>query len=298
MIQKLVITLLILALPLIAESAKSSFEPAPAPPDGMALVYMYRIKVPPGMRTPKIVVDGDTVSKLPNNAYTWFYVKPGTHTIKTKWGAFSDIPDLEFVATIAANQTYYLKMSGSVRSWGSMGTKVHTGVKEVPQSEALADLQKAKKYAEASAEVAAPESEVAAEAALATAPEASPAPREGYAVIYIYRPDSPPIMRSPKILVDGKETLKLSNKSYSWFYVLVGNHSVKTHWGYFDKSMAKSVSLTVESGGTYYVRAGGTKSIQGTYDEYHTSLDPVDATLAVKEIKKLKKFIPADPGEK
>lgn len=294
MVKKLIVILLVLAIPLIAESAKSSFEAAPNPPDGMALVYMYRIKVPPGMRTPKVVVDGDAISKLPNNAYTWFYVKPGTHTIKTKWGLFADIPELELVATIDANQTYYLKMSGSVKSWGAGTTKVHTGIKEVSQSEALADLQKAKKYVVASAETATSDTEEAAEAAPVTAPEGGPAPREGYAVIYVYRPDSPPIFKSPKILVDGKETLKLSNKSYSWFYVPVGNHRVKTDWGYFGKSMVKSISISAESGATYYIRAGGTKSMQWSSDVYHTSLDPVDATLAVKEIKKLKKYIPVD----
>lgn len=294
MIKKLIAIVVVLAIPLIAEAGKSAFVAAPNPPEGMALVYMYRIKVPPGMRTPKVVVDGDAISKLPNNAYTWFYVKPGSHTIKTKWGFMSDIPDLEFVANVAANQTYYLKMSGSVTSWGSAGTKVRSGIKEVPQSEALADLEKAKHYVAAQAEPAASASEVVAETAPSAAPEGSPAARDGFAVVYIYRPDSPPILKSPKVFVDGKETLKLSNKSYSWFYVPAGNHSIKTDWGYFGKSMAKSVSLTAESGATYYVRAGGTKSMQGTYDDYHTSLDPVDATLAVKEIKKLKKYIPAE----
>lgn len=294
MIKKIVVIVLALAIPQIAESAKSSFEAAPNPPDGMALVYMYRIKVPPGMRTPKVVVDGDAISKLPNNAYTWFYLKPGTHTIKTKWGFMSDIPDLEFVANVAANQTYYLKMSGSMTSWGRAGTKVHTGIKEVPQGEALAELEKAKQYVAASAETATATSEAATETALNAAPESAPAPREGHAVIYIYRPGSPPILHSPKILVDGKQTLKLSNKSYSWFYVPAGNHSITTDWGYFGKSMAKSVSLSAESGAIYYIRAGGTKSTQGMTDIYHTSLDPVDATLAVKEIKKLKKYIAAE----
>ncbi|GEM_PF-4806701 len=295
MIKKLIAIVFVLAISLIADAAKSSFEAVSNPPDGMALVYMYRIKSSSGMNTPKILVDGDAISKLPNNGYTWFYLKPGTHTIKTKWGFFSEMPELEFVATIVAKQTYYLKMSASMTSWGWGGTKMYSGIKEVPESEALAELEKAKHYVPASTTPASSASEeAAAEAPLATAPEASPAPRDGNALVYIYRPDSPPILKSPKILVDGKETLKLSNKSYSWFYVPAGSHSIKTDWGYFGKSMAKSVSLTVESGATYYVRAGGTKSMQGTYDEYHTNLDPVDATLAVKEIKKLKNYIPAN----
>lgn len=75
----------------------------------MALIYMYRIKVPPGLHTPKVLVDGAVVTTLPNNSYTWFYLSPGTHTIKTKWGFLAEVPDIEFVANVLSHQIYLLE---------------------------------------------------------------------------------------------------------------------------------------------------------------------------------------------
>lgn len=303
MIRRLTLTLAIVFFlfsflsvgPTLARAAKSSFETAPRPPEGMSLIYMYRIKVPPGLRTPKIIVDGEAISTLPNNSHTWFYLSPGTHTIKTKWGFMSDVPDIEFVANISPNQIHYLKMEGSVRSWGMGTTKVYTGIKEVPEGEALADLSKSKQYVAAEKQTTSASPSSAPEVGSKTDFEKAPAPPEGYAVVYIYRPDSPPILRSPKIIVDGKETLKLSNKAYSWFYVRPGNHAVATEWGIFGGAQEKNISLTVENGKTYYLRAGGTKSSQGSYDSYHSTLDPVDENLAGKELKKITRYIPATP---
>lgn len=283
----------LLTLPAYARS-KSSFEVAPPPPEGMSLVYMYRIKVPPGLRTPKILVDGEEISKLPNNSHTWFYLSPGTHTIKTKWGFMSDVPDIEFVANISPDQIYYLKMEGSVRSWGMNSTKVYTGIKEVSEADALSDLTKSKQYVVAEKSKT-PSSLPASEEESSADAEKAPLPPEGYATICIYRPNSPPIIRSPKIIVDGKNVLKLSNKAYSWFYVRPGEHTIATDWGMFRGAQEKNISLTVESGRTYYLRASGTKSSQGSYDSYHSTLDSVDENLAGKELNKLTRYIPASP---
>lgn len=66
-----------------------------------------------------------------------------------------------------------------------------------------------------------------------------------------------------------------------------------TQWGSFGRALEKQVSFTAENGGTYYVRAGGTRSIQGTYDVFHTSLDLVDEHLAGKEMQKISRYVPA-----
>lgn len=259
----------------------------------MALVYMYRIKVPPGMYAPKVLVDGDVVTTLPNNAYTWFYLSPGTHTIKTKWIGFAGVPDIEFVANVVAQQTYYLKMEGSVRSWGVGVIKTFTAIKEVAESVALVDLERSKKYAPAGAQAASAEASSEPEGAATIPVEKAPAPPAGYATVYIYRPDSPPKIRSPKILVDGQEMLKLANKAFSWFYVPAGSRTVATRWGSFERALEKQLSFTVENGRTYYVRAGGTRSMQGTYDAFHTSLDLVDENLAGKEMQKISRYVPS-----
>jgi hypothetical protein len=269
---------------------KGPFESAPPPPEGSSLIYIYRIKVPPGMRTPKILVDSAEVTKLPNNSYSWFYVAPGSHSIKTKWGFMTDVPDLEMVADILPNQTYYLKMQGSVRSWGVGQTRTYTAIKEVSESEALGDLKKDIKYYPADMQTAKTE----APAKQTDAFSQATAPPDGYALVYVYRPGSPPILHRAKIMVGNKTVLKLPNKNYSWFYLREGSQTVYTiSSGIFSKNKIQ-VPLNVQAGATYYLRLSGTKSQWGSADVYNTRLDPVDADLATKELAKIKSYEPAE----
>lgn len=287
-----------LIAPFDALAKKGAFEAAPPPPEGSSLVYIYRIKVPPGLRTPKILVDGAEALKLPNNSYSWFYVTPGSHAIKTKWGFMAEVPDLEFVATILPNQTHYLKMEGSVRSWGLGQTKVYTGIKEVTESEAQQDLQKSISYSPADVQgvVAGTVSKPAddSKAVADVFSEAAPPP-VGFALVYIYRPDAPPAMRRATLLVDGKAALRLPNKAYSWFYLREGDHKVKTSWGTIYRGVKiVEIPLSVQAGSTYYLRLSGTKTIGISYDGHASRLDPVDAELAAKELARIKSYEPAD----
>lgn len=287
-----------LITPFDALAKKGAFESAPPPPEGSSLVYIYRIKVPPGMRTPKILVDSEEALKLPNNSYSWFYVTPGTHAIKTKWGFMSDVPDLEFVATILPNQTHYLKLQGSVQSWGLGRTRVYTGIKEVTETEAHQDLQKSLTYSPAEVQTvasgAAAKPSTASKNITEAFSEAAPPPA-GYALVYIYRPDAPPTFRRATILVGGKAALKLPNKAYSWFYLREGDHKIKTNWGAIYKGVKiVEIPLNAQSGATYYLRLSGTKTVGISYDGHASRLDPVDAELATKELAKIKSYEPAD----
>lgn len=87
--------------------------------------------------------------------------------------------------------------------------------------------------------------------------------------------------------------LKLSNKTFSWFYVQAGSHTVATQWGSFERALEKQLSFTVENGRTYYLSAGGTKSAQGSYDSFHTNFNLVDENLAGKEMQKISRYVPA-----
>ncbi len=288
--------LLLSAAPLTTEAKKNVFTPAPPPPAGQSLVYIYRIKVPPALRSPKILVDGTAKTKLPNNSYSWFYVKAGTHAIKTKWGFMSDVPDLEFVANVLPDQTHYLKLEGSERSWGLGRTKIYTGIKEMPESEALKDLEKVKSYAAAgdASTIADDETEAPAPAASAAEnrdfPRAEP-PSGDYALVYIYRPDAPPAFRRAGIVVDDREVVKLPNKAYSWFYLKEGSHTIKTSWGKIYRGVdLVEIPLTVQASGTYYLRLSGTKVPMVTYDRHTSRLDPVDAALADKEMRVLRDY--------
>lgn len=284
--------------PFDALAKKGAFEAAPPPPEGSSLVYIYRIKVPPGLRTPKILVDGTAALQLPNNSYSWFYVTAGTHAIKTKWGFMAEVPDLEFVATILPNQTHYLKLEGSERSWGIGRTKIYTGIKEVTESEAQQDLQKKLTYSPAETPDVATgtvaQKSTDSKNLTESFTEAAP-PLAGYSLVYIYRPDAPPALRRATILVGGKAALKLPNKAYSWFYLREGDHKVRTSWGTIYRGVKiVEIPLNVHAGATYYLRLSGTKTVGIAYDGHASRLDPVDAELAAKELAKIKSYEPAD----
>jgi len=273
-----------------AKTVRSKFQEAPPPPEGYALVYMYRLKTQPAMRKAKILVDGEKTTVLSNKSYTWFYLSPGSHTLRTKWGFMAaDIPELEGVIKAYPNSVHYIKMSGSIRDWGTGSFTTYSGIKEVSQAEAMKDLAKTKKYNPAfvetvgrisTAKLSQRQQERAASFKYALPPQ------EGYSLVYFYRPKSPPSLKAPKVLVDKKEIFKLKNKSYTWLYIRAGQHTISTEWGWLGRGMNKYIKMNLASGTTYYLRFSGT-----TGSKHNTSLNAVDGYLAKKEFSKLKRHI-------
>ena len=98
-------------------------------------------------------------------------------------------------------------------------------------------------------------------------------------------------MKTPKILINEREVLKLPNKSYSWFYAKKGWYIIKTFWGRFYSGMEKAkVRLDAVGGRTYYLRLRGTRVSQGKYNTFTSGLDIVTKGLALKEMRRLKKY--------
>ena len=281
-------------------TVRQGFESAPPPPKGYALVYLYRVKASFG-RTPKIVVDGDDVTKLPNNAYTWFYASPGSHSIRTKWGFMAEIPEIESVINVLPGETYFVKLHGKKMAWGLNATKVAIGIKSVSAAEAMKDLKKAKKYYPAMVETvgggagAAGLTKKSSDKVARSPFELAPPPPPGYGLVYVYRPDCPPTLRGARIVVGADEVAKLSNKAYTWFYLKEGPHNLSTNWGKIYKGVPKvDVTLNVVAGESYYFRLTGTKVPQYSYDAHTSSLDQVTGNLANKEMPRLKKYVPAE----
>lgn len=100
------------------DALAAAFEPAPPPPPGKALIYIYRIKVPPSLRKAKILIDGAPASKLSDKSYTWVYTDPGSHSIRSEWGMMAGAPSLEIVVHVRPDKTYFLKLVGSIRNAG------------------------------------------------------------------------------------------------------------------------------------------------------------------------------------
>ncbi|MBF0105054.1 MAG: DUF2846 domain-containing protein [Deltaproteobacteria bacterium] len=128
---------------------------------------------------------------------------------------------------------------------------------------------------------------IGAETAFAPAP----APQAGYVLVYVYRPDCPPTMKNAKILVNGTEVARLANKSYTWFYLKEGVHSIMTNWSrFFGTAPQVSLPVAVKSGDTRFLRLGGVSVQHSDYTTNTSDLVPVDAKLASKEMPRLKKY--------
>jgi len=77
-----------------------------------ALVYVYRVGVPPYWRSPKMLFNGKEVMVVKNESYTTFELKPGKYEIQTKWPL-----DLSFINQTGyfwfdAGERYFLKLDG------------------------------------------------------------------------------------------------------------------------------------------------------------------------------------------
>lgn len=76
-----VITVLVLLWLASCSATGPKFQPAPSPTAGSSLVYVYR---PDSWQnesiSPAIIIDGRERFVLKNNGYSFFYLKPGSHT--------------------------------------------------------------------------------------------------------------------------------------------------------------------------------------------------------------------------
>lgn len=273
---------------LAAKAVKGQFTEAPPPPDGYAVVYMYRLKTEPAMRKAQIHVDGERVALLSNKSYTWFYVSAGSHILRTKWGFMADIPELEGVLQAQPGGVHYVKMTGSVQMLHAGGSRTYSGIHEVSESEGRADLTKTKKYNPAIVQTIGQTTTATLsekqQAHAETLQYASP-PQAGYALVYFYRPKSPPALKSPKVLVDDREYFRMANQGYTWLYLPVGTHTIRTNWGGLANHLNQHLTITAANGATHYVRFSVTR------DNNSASLNQVDEHLAKKEFPTLRRYV-------
>jgi hypothetical protein len=59
-----------------------------------------------------VYVDGEKVTTLDQEAFTWVYVPEGKHTIGASWSAFKFEPQVKMDGYIAEQGTGYIKLHG------------------------------------------------------------------------------------------------------------------------------------------------------------------------------------------
>lgn len=124
------------------------------------------------------------------------------------------------------------------------------------------------------------------------------APSPGTALVYVFRPNSPPIALKPRILVNDVVTAKLTNKGYIGLELKPGRHTIRTDWSWNSGVPDGSTEVQVEAGQTYYVIVGSSMhwaGIVGTtsvfrFDGSIGQVDAKQAQLLMKDCGLVKKL--------
>ena len=128
-----------------AKNETVSFVAASPPPEGYALVYVYRLKALPMGGRANVMLDKRSIVKVSNHEYTWFYLNEGPHRMKIRWSALSNIPNLEFNFPAKSQQTYFLKITTGA-GFNLFGGNTQASVQGVDEASALQELAGIKSY--------------------------------------------------------------------------------------------------------------------------------------------------------
>ena len=83
--------------------------------------------------------------------------------------------------------------------------------------------------------------------------EAAP-PTSQQSLIYFYRPDSPPFLRSPDIYINETKVVDMENQGYSYLYTAPGRYTIRSSWSADIFIGDKSITLDAKGGQTYFVQ--------------------------------------------
>ncbi|HEV8367441.1 MAG TPA: DUF2846 domain-containing protein [Pyrinomonadaceae bacterium] len=109
--------------------------------------------------------------------------------------------------------------------------------------------------------------------------EAPTGTKDGWAVVFIYRPDKwLGYMQEPSVFVDDKELVRMDNGRYLAIKLPPGKHNVHM------TNKKRSFVVDMGSGETYYFRV----AIEQGFSKQHGKLTLEDAAIGRKEISKLK----------
>lgn len=102
----------------VVPEAAPRFSSAPAAPDGYATIYLYRLGAPPYTSDIKLSIAGKPVLNAPEQAYTWVFVRAGTHTVFAEWPGEFLAPkkwsDAFATHAFEPGKSYYFRVAGNV----------------------------------------------------------------------------------------------------------------------------------------------------------------------------------------
>ena len=125
-------------------------------------------------------------------------------------------------------------------------------------------------------------------------------PREGMAVLYVYREYAEPTAWSPTISIDGKEFVSLPQQGFSWVYVSPGKRTFLSKWSFLSGSPPVEFSAEFVAGTRYFFEITGTSRLTGTssggagLNMHFTTIAQINSPKereAVRQLEKCCRFI-------
>jgi hypothetical protein len=105
------------------------FTPAAPAPEGYATVYVYRLGAPPYSGTIKFSMAGKLVFEASEQAYTWFYIRAGTHALFAQWPTevstgLKKWPDVTAAQDFTAGRSYFYRINANAASTGLLSSNM------------------------------------------------------------------------------------------------------------------------------------------------------------------------------
>jgi hypothetical protein len=98
--------------------------PTPIAKSDQAVLYIYRIYAQPTAWAAYLQLDGNEVTSLHQEGFTWVYVQAGSHKFKYGWPGLAGMPSVNFEHTLEAGQAYAFEMYGSAGNPNDYGGAV------------------------------------------------------------------------------------------------------------------------------------------------------------------------------
>lgn len=85
------------------------YVPAPAPPEDMAVMYIFMQPTTWTAQVAEIIINDNRILYLPEEGYTWIYISPGKHMLSAGTNALQPIE-----INIEGGNTYYVEYRNGI----------------------------------------------------------------------------------------------------------------------------------------------------------------------------------------
>lgn len=131
-----------------------------------------------------------------------------------------------------------------------------------------------------------------------TAPDFSQAkadsPKEGHALVYVYRVSAQPYWWPVGVTIDGTEVASLPDGGFTWVHIKPGQHTIKAVWPILASQQDATVVRSLASGESYFFEVLGESGYRGSV---YSKLKQISTDQAQERMKQCCRFVQPSRNE-